>query len=432
MLEFQCPHCSEILSIPEQFVGTTGTCRKCRKPITIEIQSTVDPGGASVSFTGRPPTLVVFQCETLGTSSRRHGIIEIAGVKTGLNGESLDTFWSFANPGHSVPEKVTERTGITDDQLADAPFSDEVLKRWFEWVGPHALMFCQHAHFNAKFMCAGLYKQDIEPPFLRIIDVVHWAKALEIPVNEYRLRPLLEYIGISPPAHHRALDACKAVVPLVAYLIRKQAGVHLKADTTGVLGRFVGKKTEVVNEEKAYAAFETISETLDDACGEDFFDRDSYRARIERRKETPVPSAMVAADGNGNGVIVHTRDWYEERRLQLRTLIQNRAKNNGSDSGGWGTGQPWMDAIVRAAECEDAAEQREHCMKAISLGSPDPWPYEQLVDYYIVAKDYAAAHSLCERFFATEGWKSSKWADISMKLLKRQHKLEHRLTSAEN
>ena len=231
----------------------------------------------------------------MGTSSRRHGIIEIAAVKTGLNGESLDTFWSYANPGHSIPEKITERTGITDEALADAPFSNEVLKRWFEWVGPHALLFCQHAHFNAKFVCAGLYKQDIEPPSLRILDVVHWAKELEIPVDQDRLRPLLEYIGITLPPHSRTLDACKAIVPLVAHLLRKQAGVHLEADTTGVLSRFVGKKTEVVNEEKAYASLETLSETLENACGEELFDRESYHARMARREETPVLSA--AANG---------------------------------------------------------------------------------------------------------------------------------------
>ena len=427
MLEFQCPHCGEVLSIPEQFIGTTGTCRKCRKPITIEVSDTLDPLSGEPVHGARHPVLVAFHCETTGTSSRRSAILEIAGIKTGLNGEHLDTFWSFANPGHEIPEKVSERTGLTDEEVADAPPSDEVVKRWFEWIGPNALLFCQHAHFRAKFVSAALYKQDLQPPDYGIIDVVHWARDLAIPVSQYRLRTLLEHLGYPVPDSHRALDTAKSVIRLVKYLTRKQAGVHLEADHSGVMSRITGKKTEVVNADKAYEIFDQIAQPLDEACGDDFYDRDSYKARMGHREETPQP---VKSSRRGNGKSEDSAARYKTISRELKSFLLNRRVKSEEDSDRWGEGEAWMDAILNAAECSDPEKQRAFCKEAISLGALDPWPYEQLVDFYLVLKEYSLAHEVCEQYFQTEGWKTPRWADISMKLLRRLVRLEKRMAKA--
>ena len=424
MLEFQCPHCDEVLSIPEQFIGTTGTCRNCRKPITIEVSAALDPLSGEPVHSARRPVLLAFHCETTGTSSRRNSILEIAGIKTGLNGEHLDTFWSFANPGHEIPEKVSERTGLTNEEVADAPQSSEVVKRWFEWIGPHAHLFCQHAHFNSKFISAALYKQDHQPPDYGIIDVVHWARDLAIPVSQYRFRTLLEHIGYPIPESHRALDTAKAVTALVKHLTRKQAGVHLEADHSGVISRITGKKTEVVNEEKAYEIYGQIAQQLDVACGEDFYDRDSYKARMGHQEEA---AESVRSSRRGNGKPESGADRYKVISRQLKAFLLTRKESTEEDSDQWGAGEAWMDAIVKAAECSDPEKQREFCKEAISLGALDPWPYEQLVDFYLVLKEYPLAHEICEQYFQTEGWKAPRWADISMKLLRRLVRLEKRM-----
>ena len=35
MIEYQCPHCANVLQIPEQYAGKTGTCAKCKASITV-------------------------------------------------------------------------------------------------------------------------------------------------------------------------------------------------------------------------------------------------------------------------------------------------------------------------------------------------------------------------------------------------------------
>lgn len=35
MIDFECPHCHETLKIPEQYLGSRGTCKRCGKQITV-------------------------------------------------------------------------------------------------------------------------------------------------------------------------------------------------------------------------------------------------------------------------------------------------------------------------------------------------------------------------------------------------------------
>ena len=49
---------------------------------------------------------VVFDIETTGFNKERDHIIEIGAVKV-QNGETVDTFSTFVNPGMPIPEKIT-------------------------------------------------------------------------------------------------------------------------------------------------------------------------------------------------------------------------------------------------------------------------------------------------------------------------------------
>src|SRR5699024_10676910 len=100
---------------------------------------------------------VVFGVETTGLSSKYDQIIELAGVKV-RNGEVIDKFERFSNPGEKLTELIKELTGITDDMLVDAPPISEVISDFKEWVGD-AIFVAHNASFDMGFIDEAYEKQ---------------------------------------------------------------------------------------------------------------------------------------------------------------------------------------------------------------------------------------------------------------------------------
>jgi len=432
MLEFQCPHCKTVLSIPEQFIGTEGTCRKCSKPITIEAGATLDPVAEGGSYDSRPPTLVAFHCETTGTSARKCNITELAGVKFDLNANELDSFSSFADPGHLIPPRISEKTGITDEMIQGSPPSNDVVKGFVEWIGPHVILLSHHALFDTKFVAGTLLKEDLDPPRAHVVDVIHWARSLEVPVEEYRLRNLLDFIGYPVKNLHRALETCRGIVALTHSLSKREAGAHMEGDTAGgVWGRLTGKKMEAVTEDIAYRLLNQKSRTMEEACGQDFYEKVRYEARLKR-----VKSHSLAAGGSGatlsqpeNSKTKHSAVWYEQMSHRIRAAFQDYKSGQGNGDEHLTGNAPWEYTLLEASQTKDRDQQKSLCQRAVSMGAVDPWPYERLVHVYIKEKEYEAAQIVCEQFFESGTWKAGRWSEVSQKLLKRMEKLEKKIAS---
>lgn len=75
--------------------------------------------------------IIVFDLETTGLS-RKCGIIEFAGIKYRINKGTLTEVQkvdTYINPGFSIPPKITEITGISDETVKDAPTEKEALEK---------------------------------------------------------------------------------------------------------------------------------------------------------------------------------------------------------------------------------------------------------------------------------------------------------------
>ena len=430
MLEFQCPHCKTVLSIPEQFIGTEGTCRKCNKPIKIEAEATLDPVAGEGSSSMRPPTLIAFHCETTGPSARKCNITELAGIKFDLNAHELDSFSSFADPGHLIPPRISEKTGITDEMIQGSPPSNDVVKGFVDWIGPHVILLSHHALFDSKFVAGTLLKEDLDPPRAHVVDVIHWARSLEVPVEQYRLRNLLDFIGYPVKNLHRALETCHGIVALVHSLSKREAGAHMEIDKEGgVWGRLTGKKTEAVNAELAYRILKQKSRTLEEACGQEFYEKVRYEARLKRVKSHSIASGGMGPNPSEPvpGQPKHSPVWYEQMSHRIRAAFQDykSGKGNGEDFAPGNA--PWEYTLLEASQTKDRDQQKSLCQQAVSLGAIDPWPYERLVHVYIKEKEYEAAQLVCEQFFESGTWKAGRWSEVSQKLLKRMEKLERKI-----
>ena len=93
---------------------------------------------------------VVFDIETTGLSPLNCKITEIGAVLL-RNGEIVEKYNTFVNPGVHIPENITALTSITDEMVADAPDISVVLPEFLEFVGDRILI-AHNANFDIGFI----------------------------------------------------------------------------------------------------------------------------------------------------------------------------------------------------------------------------------------------------------------------------------------
>ena len=169
-------------------------------------------------------TYVVFDLETTGFDPYNDQIIEIGAVK--LDGNNIiDRYSAFINPERPIPQAIVDLTGITDEMVADARKSEEVLKEFLEFIGDSTVV-AHNAEFDVGFITQKLTAFDIE--FNNsVIDTLLWSRNILTDRKRHNLKTISKYFGISLNNHHRAVDDAEATAEIfkkfIGMVIRKNA-----------------------------------------------------------------------------------------------------------------------------------------------------------------------------------------------------------------
>ena len=98
---------------------------------------------------------IAVDVETTGLDPwRGHRVIEIAAGKI-QDGCFSDTFQSLIDCGRSIPKKIQEIHGITDEMLIGQPGPEEVFGRFLDFIGNSTLV-AHNASFDRSFIRAEL------------------------------------------------------------------------------------------------------------------------------------------------------------------------------------------------------------------------------------------------------------------------------------
>ena len=171
----------------------------------------------------------VFDIETTGLSAAANRITEIGAVIL-KNGEVLDRFNTFVNPGVHIPENITELTGITDDMVKDAPSDGEALKLFFDFVGERMLV-AHNASFDTGFIRQAAQRSGMpfENPYL---DTVAMSRYLSPNLKNHKLDTLAKHYDLGDFNHHRASDDAEMLAMIFARMTER-----LKEDGVGGIER---------------------------------------------------------------------------------------------------------------------------------------------------------------------------------------------------
>lgn len=162
-------------------------------------------------------TYISIDLETTGLNPKLDKIIEIGAVKV-VEGQVVDTFSTFVNPGRKLEERIVELTGITDEQLNCAPDIEEVFPKLEEFL--EDFPFVGHSIlFDFSFLKKAAV--NLNRPFEKnAIDTLKIARKYLAQLEHRNLDFLCEYYQI-PHHAHRALQDAEATGILYQKLARE-------------------------------------------------------------------------------------------------------------------------------------------------------------------------------------------------------------------
>jgi len=146
-------------------------------------------------------------------------IIEIGAVRCDQSGQLGETFSSFCKPSKSIPPEATEISGITDDDVREAPPAWGVWQDFLRWAGDFDALVAHNAPFEAEFISALYNAHGVALPDFSFVDTLRMARRKIGDVRNYKLPTLKAHFGIKGLESHRAADDAKACALLLIKIL---------------------------------------------------------------------------------------------------------------------------------------------------------------------------------------------------------------------
>jgi ATP-dependent DNA helicase DinG len=179
-------------------------------------------------------TYAVVDLETTGHSpAKGDRMIQIAIVFI-RDGEIGEKYVRFVNPGQKIPAFIRQLTAISDEDVKDAPFFDEIAAEVAHLL--EGTVFIAHnTDFDLSFLQSEFARCGVAKWTGKKIDTVELSKILIPSAPSYRLQDITEELGIPLGSAHRADDDAEATAKL--FLICMDKLNALPEDTLNLLHR---------------------------------------------------------------------------------------------------------------------------------------------------------------------------------------------------
>ena len=161
--------------------------------------------------------LVALDVEATGMDPGADHIIEIGAVK--FRGDTVvETFSTLVRPTRNVSLSIANLTGLSNEDLSDAPAVQNVLPRLRAFVGM-APVVGQSVNFDLEMLAAaGLALRN------RHYDTYELATIMLPDLPSYDLGTIASQLGLAPQGKHRALDDAETTMQVFNQLVKRVEG----------------------------------------------------------------------------------------------------------------------------------------------------------------------------------------------------------------
>lgn len=167
---------------------------------------------------------ICFDLETTGLNANTDRIIEIGAVRV-KDSKILDEFCTFVDPKVSIPERITEITGINNEMIKGAPNEEVAINKFMEFCGSAPVLVAHNANFDVSFIKATCKRLGINFEFT-YADSVPMSRALIMSAKNHKLDTIAKILKIPEFNHHRASDDARALAYIFIKLMQMASEVR--------------------------------------------------------------------------------------------------------------------------------------------------------------------------------------------------------------
>lgn len=183
--------------------------RKAQKYSNIVLKKQEEKEGKSKK---KHHTYVVIDIETDGLDEESGSILELGAYKVNQSGK--EEFHSFIEYNGTLPKKIKELTGITEEILKQEGRPPiEAMKEFLEFIGDFDLLGYA-VDFDIRFINNELRKLGLPLIKNKRYDLLHYVKKEKMFLSNYKLQTVLKEYGIEEKLPHRALPDTKLIYQL--------------------------------------------------------------------------------------------------------------------------------------------------------------------------------------------------------------------------
>ena len=136
----------------------------------------------------------VIDVETTGLSAKSNRVIEIGLVKV-RNYKIVERYESLINPGSYLPGFITQLTGITDDDVVNAPFFSDIVEDLKHFVGE--TIICGHnLSFDSSFIKYEFLRNGEEPLYNEQVCTLKLARRMFPDLKSKSLTSITKHLNL--------------------------------------------------------------------------------------------------------------------------------------------------------------------------------------------------------------------------------------------